>query len=102
MMFEDNMEVPIGSVKDALVEAVAERECPEDTALIATIFSHVAEVPHPSPLAIICARVQDVVQTLACDVTHSHTNLVSIVFTVCRSLIRTTRRVSSPERSERS
>ncbi|ELR16532.1 uncharacterized protein ACA1_167220 [Acanthamoeba castellanii str. Neff] len=44
MMFEDNMEVPIGSVKDALIEAVAERECPEDTALIASIFSHIAEV----------------------------------------------------------
>jgi len=46
MMFEDNMEVPIGSVKDALIEAVAERECPEDTALIASIFSHIAEVGH--------------------------------------------------------
>jgi len=44
MMFEDNMEVPIASVKDTFIEATAERESPEDTALIASIFSYIAEV----------------------------------------------------------
>lgn len=44
MMMEDNMEVPTGSVKDTLIEAVADRENLEDTALMASIFSYIAEV----------------------------------------------------------
>lgn len=44
MMLEDNMEVPIGSVKETLMEAIDNRERPEDTALLAAIFSHIAEV----------------------------------------------------------
>ncbi len=35
--------MPINSVKDALLEAVAERENDEDTALIASIFYHIAQ-----------------------------------------------------------
>lgn len=61
MMLEDNMEVPIGSVKEALLEAIADRESPEDTALIASIISHIAEVlrfDHPLSLELNRARLQ--------------------------------------------
>jgi hypothetical protein len=89
MMFEDNMEVPIGSVKDALIEAVAERECPEDTALIASIFSHIAEVGLFSRVCHACAVL-------------SLTNVFAVGRRMCRWWTRTTRPASCLERSARS
>ncbi len=97
MMFEDNMEVPIGSVKDALIEAVAERECPEDTALIASIFSHIAEVGHFSCLLCLCCVC--VVLCHACAVL---TNVIAGGRRMCRWWTRTTRPASCLERSARS
>lgn len=50
MVLEDSLEVPIGSVKDALLEATAQREAPKDTALLADIFAFIAQALEQTPL----------------------------------------------------